>query len=142
MVLFRRRRKGKVQMIFLVMMAMTMMRKKKKKNMKKTQTMHKLATRTRSKSNNNSRSSNNTNAKVQRFFSQLMHGNWAIQLGVERMFEWDLHDRNDANYLCGSSSSRRIIIIPTLIRLTGKKEEDPGISSVSISRMLAVCRWM
>ena len=124
---------------------MIMTRKKKKKNKKKTQAMHKPAIRIRNKSNSSSssrRSSNNTNAKVQKFFSQLMHGNWAIQLGVERMFEWDLHDRNDANYLCGSSSSRRIIIIPTLIRLTGKKEEDPGISSVSISRMLAVCRRM
>lgn len=142
--LFRRRRKGKVQMTFLVMMvmAMTMMRKKRKKKSKKeTQTMHKPATRIRNKSNNNnsSRSINNTNARVQKFSSQLMHGNLAIQLGVERMFEWDLYDRSDSDYLYGSSSSRRTII---LIRLTRKKEVDPGISSVLISRMLVVYRRM
>lgn len=124
---------------------MIMTRKKKKKNKKKTQTMHKPAIRIRNKSNSSnsssSRSSNNTNAKVQKFFSQLMHGNLAIWLGVEKMFEWGLHDRN-AEYLCGSSR-RRIVITPMPIRLTRKKEkEDPGISSVLISRMLAVCRRM
>lgn len=131
-------------MIFLVMMAMIMTRKKKKKNKKKTQAMHKPAIRIRNKSNSSSssrRSSNNTNAKVQKFFSQLMHGNLAIWVGVGKMFEWGLHDRN-AEYLCGSSRGRTVIA-PTPIRLTRKKEkEEPGISSVLISRMLAVCRRM